>query len=98
MLQPAKEATPATAAFGLDVQARMAPAGVVMARVTLELLPVAVLPPESCTVTTGWVAKTVELAEPTGCVVKANLAAMPELTVRVELIAWFREPSVAVRV
>lgn len=51
MLQPATVATPATAVLGFGVQVRVAPAGVVMARVTAAVL-VVVLPPASWTVTT----------------------------------------------
>jgi hypothetical protein len=52
-LHPAKVAMPATAAFGFNVQARVAPAGVLSASVTPLVFPVTVLPPASCTVTTG---------------------------------------------
>ena len=69
MLQPAKVTTPATAAFALAVQVRAAPAvplPLVIARVT-ELVSVAtVLPPRSCTVTTGWVPKATPPVEPEG--------------------------------
>ena len=51
MLQPAKVATPATAAFGLSVQAMVAPTGI--ASVTELVAVVTVLPPASWIVTTG---------------------------------------------
>src|ERR1700720_2562630 len=98
MLQPLKVATPPEAALGLAVQARVAPAGVVMASNTPEVSVVTVLPAASCTVTTGCVANPTVLAAPTGWVVKASLAAGPAPMIRVELTDEISDPSVAVRV
>ena len=85
ILQPANVATPATAGFGLVVQPKTAPAGVVIAKVTELVLPVTVLPPASCTVTTGWVAKATVPFAPTGWVVNANFAAAPTVTAMLAL-------------
>jgi hypothetical protein len=82
ILHPAKFATPAVATNGLVVQLR-APLPEAMAKVidALEFVPeVTVLPPLSCTVTTGWVPHTAPLAPPPGEVVKANLVAVPKVT------------------
>jgi hypothetical protein len=57
MLQPVKVSTPATAFLGFAVQVRVAPAGVVMVRVTEAVLVVTVLALASWMVTTGWVPK-----------------------------------------
>ena len=59
---------------------------------------VTVLPPASCTVTTGWVAHTELRAPPPGWVVNASLAAAPTVMLNVELVADVRVPLVAVRV
>ena len=84
--QPAKVATPLAAALGLPpVQVRVAPPGLVKARVTEALLVVTVLPAASCTATTGCVAIAVPPTPPLGCVVNASLVAAPGLIVKVLL-------------
>ena len=85
ILQPAKVATPETAAFGFVVQVRVAPPPEVMLRVIEAVLELTVLPPASWTVTTGCVAKAVLMAAPTGEVVKASLLAVPTVMVRLVL-------------
>ena len=54
IVHPANVDTPATAALGFAVQVNAAPAGVVIARVTLLVSVVTVFPLASWTVTTGW--------------------------------------------
>src|SRR5450631_579564 len=98
MLQPAKVASPATAVLGFVVQARVAPAGVVMTRVTGAVLVVTVLPPASWTATTGWVPKAVPPVEPEGLVVTASLVAGPAPIVMLELTALLSPGADAVRV
>jgi hypothetical protein len=99
MVQPAKFATPATADFGLAAQVRMAPpAGAVMLRVTGAVLEVAVLPPASWTVTTGWVANATPTVDPEGLVVKASLVAGPVEMVKLVLTAAVSPLEVAVKV
>ena len=98
MLQPAKVATPEAAFLGLAVQVRVAPAGVVMVRVTGALLAVTVLPPASWTATTGWVAKAMPPVEPEGPVVKASLVAAPTVMVRLVLTALVSPLAAAVSV
>ncbi len=97
-LQPANVATPATAAFGLAVQVRIAPLAVVSARVTELVSPVTVFPNASCTVTTGWVAIADWLVEPLGCVVKPTLAAAAAVIVKLLLVAEVSPPALAVSV
>jgi hypothetical protein len=97
-LHPAKVATPETALAGFVVQVRTAPAGVVMLKVTEAVLEATGLPPASWTATTGWVAKTVPPVELEGLVVKASLAAGPEVMVKLALTAEVRMPEVAVSV
>ena len=53
MLQPEKALTPETAVTGFVPQERVAPAGVVIVRVTAAVLEVMVLPPASWMATTG---------------------------------------------
>src|SRR4051794_33047967 len=98
MLHPAKVATPATAATGLAVHARVAPAGGVIASETLLVSVVTVFPAASWTVTTGCVANATMLAEPMGWVVNASLAAGPGVIVTEVLTAGVNKPSVAVNV
>src|SRR5580692_1368614 len=91
MLQPAKVATPLVAASGLVVHDKVAPlpGWVLMAKVieAFELVPeVTVLPPESSTVTTGWVPKTAPLAESDGLVVTTILVAGPTVMLKVALV------------
>ena len=98
ILQPAKVATPEAAALGLAVQVRVAPAGVVMVRVTEAALVVTVLPPASWTATTGWVANAMPPVEPEGLVVKASLVAGPTVMVKLALTALVSPLEVAVSV
>ena len=99
MLQPAKLATPEEAFVGLAVQVRVAPAGVVMVRVTGALLVVTVLAPASWTATTGWMAKTLPaVVEPEGVAVKASLVAGPTVMVKLALTALVSPAAVAVSV
>ena len=92
-------ATPATAVTGLVVQVSVPDPGFVpIARVTLEVFPVTVLPNASCTVTTGWVDHAAPPVPPVVCVVKASFAATPAVTLNVDEVAEVNEPSVAVRV
>ena len=98
ILQPAKLATPETADFGFVVQVNVAPAGVVMVRLTEAVLLVTVLPPASWIATTGWVTKTVPPVAPDGLVAKASLVAVPTLIVKLALTALVRPLEVAVRV
>ena len=77
---------------------RSAPAGVVIAKVTASVLPTTVLPPRSCTATTGWVANATPPVDPLGCVVKPSLAAAPAVMVKLLLVAAVRMPSVPVSV
>ena len=98
ILQAAKVADPEAALVGLAAQVRVAPPGDVMVRVTEALLVVTVLPPASWTVTTGCVAKAVELAELEGLVVKTSLLAGPRAMVKVALTPLVSPPVAAVRV
>ena len=59
---------------------------------------VTVLPPASCTVTTGWVAEATWLAPPPGWVVNATLAAAPTVIVKLLLVAAVSPLAVAVSV
>lgn len=98
--QPAKVATPATAATVVPpVQARTAPAVPVpdrIASVTVAVLAVTVLPTESSTVTTGCVSKGTPAAPPAGCVVKAIAAGGPGTTLNGALVPPVRPVAVAV--
>ncbi len=100
MSQPAKVATPATAATGpLLVQPRAAPAGVEMARVTPRTSVVTVLPPASRTATRGCRAKsTPPVAVVLGCVANASCAPAPTETVMPALSAAASAPSTACNV
>ena len=99
ILQPAKVATPATAALGLVVQVRVPVPGLVpMARVIDEVLVVTVLPPASSTATRGWVGKAVPPRPPVGSVVKPTWVAGPVVMLKGLVVAVARVPSVAVRV
>jgi hypothetical protein len=98
MPQPAKVATPAMAFVGFAVQARVAPAGVVMVKVIDAVLVFTVLAPASWTVTTGWAAKATPPVELDGPVVKANVLAAPAVMVTLLLVAEVSSPSVAVSV
>ena len=98
ILQPAKVATPATAALGLVVQVRVAPRRGREAQGDRAVLPVTLLPPASCTVTTGWVKKATPALENEGSVVKASRLAGPVVMVKSALTSVSRAPDVAVRV
>ena len=74
-MQPEKAATPATACFGLAMQANVAPAGVVNDSETTLVSWTAVAPVASCTVTVGCVAKSRPPVAPRGCVLKASFVA-----------------------
>ena len=91
-------ARPATAAFALGVQVKVAPPDVVRARVTVAVLVVTVLPPASCTATTGWAAQLELEVPPPGCEVKPSLLAAPTVIVKPLLTAEASAPSVAVSV
>ena len=80
------------------MQVRVAPAGVVMARVTGALLLVTVLPPASWTVTPGWAVKAVPPVELDGLVVKASLLAGPTVMVKLVLSAVVSPLAAAVSV
>ena len=71
-----------------DRAARAGFEGCVIVNVTLPVLVVAtVLPPRSCTATTGWVPKATLLVAPLGAVVKPSCAAPPTEIVRLALLA-----------
>ena len=67
-------------------------------RVMLVEALVTTLPAASSTFTTGWVARLVPAAAPTGCVVKTSLAAAPTAMLKGLLIAVVSVPSLAVNV
>src|SRR5450759_3057512 len=90
MLQPVNASTPATAGFGLAVQVRSAPPGVVIARVIEVVAVVTVLPSASWTETVGWLAQAVLLVPPPGCVVKASLLGAPTVMLNELLVAPVR--------
>src|SRR5664280_1841215 len=98
MRQPANVSTPATAGCGLVVQVRIAPPGVVIARVIEVVAVVTVLPPASWTVTVGWVAQTVPPVPPPGCALKTSLLAAPTVMLNVPLVASVRGLLVAASV
>ena len=97
ILQPAKVSTPATAVLGFVVHVSVPPPGFVpIASVIDAVLPVTVLPPASCTVTTGCWAHADPPVPPPGCVVNASFAAAPTVMLKVLLVAPVRAPSDAV--
>jgi len=99
MLTPLKVATPDVALRGLVDTVREPPPGFVpMARVMELVAVVIVLPPASCTVTTGWVDRADPPVPLPGCVVKASLDAVPTVILKVLLIAWVSVPLVAISV
>ena len=98
ILQVEKVATPEEAVLGLLEQVSVAPAGVVIARVTEALLLVTVLPPASVTLTTGCVPKEIPPVDPAGFVVKASLVAGPVLMVKLVLTALASPVAAAVSV
>src|ERR1035437_5177313 len=90
MRQPENVSTPKTAFFGLAVQLRLAPPGVVIARVLGVVAVVTVLPPASWTVTVGWLVQAVPPVPPPGCVVKASLLGVPTVMSNELLVARVR--------
>src|SRR3954453_7895299 len=98
MLQPAKGATPATAATGFVSQAGVAPAGGGSASVTSRGSVVTVFPAASWTVTTGWVANGSKISASLGWAVNANCVAGPAMMVNAVLTAGVNVPSIAVTV
>ena len=99
ILQPAKVSTPATAGFGFVVHVSVPPPGFVpIASVIDAVLPVTVLPPASCTVTTGCVPNAAPPVELAGELVKASFAAGPTVMLNVLLVAPVSAPSAAVSV
>jgi hypothetical protein len=95
--QPTNVATPATALLGFVVQVRVAPAGVVMLRVTPTVLLLTVRPPASATVTTGWTENATPPVPSEGSVVTSRLVAAPKMLKPV-LTAAVSPPAVAVSV
>ena len=90
-----------TADFVLPVvHASVAEPGTVSANSTELPSVVTVLPPASCTLTTGWTANATPPVEPVGlgCVVKASFAAAPTVIATLFVTAEVSEPSVAVSV
>jgi hypothetical protein len=99
ILQPTNVATPETAVNGFAlVQLKTELPGTVIVNVTGLELVVTVLPPASCTFTTGCVAKATLLAASLGCVVNATFVAEPTVIATDELVARVRPGSVAVNV
>jgi hypothetical protein len=94
--QPAKVATPATAAFGFAVQVNVAPAGVVIAKV-IDVVAVVVNPLASWIATTGWLAKTAELTLFEGLIMNTSWVAVPN-TVNEALVALVSPGDVALSV
>ena len=77
----------------------MPPPGLVpIASVMLALLDVTVLPPASCTVTTGWVANATPAVPPPGWVVNASFAAAPTVMLNELDVAPVRPAAAAVSV
>ena len=68
------------------------------AKVTLAVLVVTVFPPESSTVTAGWVVQAAALAPPPGWVVKASWAAGPTRDGEGALVPLARPDELAVNV
>ena len=98
-MQPAKVATPETAALGLAVHDSTPPPGFVpIANVMLATDDVTVFPPASCTLTTGCVAHAVPPVPPPGCVVNASCAAAPTVMLNVLDVAVVSPADVAVSV
>jgi hypothetical protein len=82
--QPAKVATPEVALSGLVVQESVPEDEV---RVMEAEEPVTTLPPESSTLTTGWVAKAAPLVADGGEAVKTSWVAAPKPSVKVLEVA-----------
>src|SRR5467141_1763895 len=95
MAHPVKVATPLSVGSGLALeQFSKAPAGVVIVKVTEELSLVTVLPPRSCTATTGCAGKGVFLVESFGEVVKESFAGGPTVISKESPVAA-NDPSTA---
>jgi hypothetical protein len=95
---PLKVATP-LAALTVAVPLRVPPPGFVpMPSATDAVLVVTVLPPASCTVTTGCVASTVPPVALLGLVVNASFAAAPTVMLNVALVAPVNPVAEAVSV
>ena len=62
---------------------------------TLAVLPATLFPPESSTVTAGWVAQVAVLAPPLGWVVKPSLAAGPTVSVKGALVPLTKPEALA---
>ena len=93
--QPAKVATPRTTLSGLVVQARLPDEGV--SEMDADEL-VTTLPPESSTLTTGWVLKATPLVELPGDVVNTSLVADPVAREKVVEVPLVRPVLAALRV
>ena len=88
ILQPANVATPDTAVLGFAVHVNVAPPGVVSANVTELESDVTVLPPASCTVTTGCAPNAVPpVAFADGCVLKTSFDAVEAFTANADEVA-----------
>ena len=95
--QPVKVTTPKVSVPEQpDSVAPAVPVPAAMAKFTVDVSEVTVLPPASSTVTIGWVPKATPPVEPLGCCVKTRCVGGPE-TVKVLLVAGSRLPSVAPR-
>ncbi len=93
--QPANVATPAVAARVLWVHPSVPPAFWAMAKVMLAVLVVTVFPPESATLTVGWVPHTVVLAPPLGWLEKTTWVGDPTVMDNGVLVAVTRPPELA---
>ena len=99
MRTPLKVAIPDEALRGLVATVSVPlPGFVPMARVMESVAVVTLLPPASCTVTTGWVDRADPPVPLPGCVVKATLAAVPNVIFKELLKAEVRPLLVAVSV
>ena len=95
---PLNVATPLTAAT-VAVPLSVPLLGLVpIARVTFDVFDVTVLPPASCTVTTGWVLQAVPPVPPVVGVVTANFDAEPTVILKPLLVAPVNDPSVTLKV
>jgi len=97
--QPANVETPDVAATGFVVHDSVPPPGFVpIANVMLALDDVIVLPPASCTVTTGCVPNALPPVPAPGWVVNATFAAAPTVMLNVLDVADVKPAEDAVRV
>lgn len=96
ILQPLKVAMPLAAETGLDGQEKV-PVPLANARVTCAEDEVAVFPPESAMVMTGWVLKADPLAAPAGCTVTTSCVAAPAVNEKLEEVAPLSPLLVALR-